>query len=157
MWSRHGGSRTRLHSIWSHMKTRCTCSTSAVYGYYGGRGIKVCPEWMDSFESFRDWALSNGYNETLEIDRIDTNGNYDPSNCRWATRVQQMRNTRKRRNVSSKFKGVSWCKNVGKWRTQLHANGKPIHVGLFRDETEAAKAYDAAAKERYGDFVHTNF
>lgn len=155
---RHGESNTRLHSIWCHMKTRCLCETRPYYAYYGGRGITVCQEWRDSFEAFRDWSLANGYSDDLEIDRRDTNGNYDPGNCRWATRVQQMQNTRKRKDAeTSRFKGVHWNKSLRKWRVYVSANGKSIHVGLFTDEIEAARAYDRAARERYGEFAHTNF
>jgi hypothetical protein len=155
---RHGESGSRIHGIWCHMKTRCLCDTSQAYSYYGGRGIKVCQEWIDSYESFRDWALANGYTDKLELDRRDTNDDYCPENCRWATRVQQMRNTRKRRDAeTSKFKGVSWCANASKWRVQLHLNGKPVHVGLYDDEEQAARMYDEAARKNYGDFAFLNF
>lgn len=155
---RHGESRSRLHSIWCHMKTRCLCETSQAYSYYGGRGIKVCQEWVGSYESFRDWAVENGYSDSLELDRRDVNGDYCPENCRWATRVQQMRNTRKRRDAeTSKFKGVSWHAGCGKWVVQLCENSRPIYIGLFNDEVEAAKAYDVAAKEKYGEFAFFNF
>lgn len=154
----HGESRTRLHSIWSHMKTRCLCPTAKAYPYYGGRGITVSTEWIESFTAFRDWAVSSGYQESLELDRINVNGNYEPSNCRWANRVQQMRNTRKRANAkTSRFKGVSKHSQNGNWVVQLYADGKPIHIGVFNNEIDAAKAYDAAATRIYGEFAHLNF
>lgn len=155
---KHGQSGSRLYVVWSDMKGRCSNPNGIAWPYYGGRGIKVCDEWNESFETFRDWANANGYAEGLELDRIDNNGDYCPSNCRWATRVQQMRNQGKRRDAkTSKFKGVSWCANASKWRTQLHRFGKPVHIGLFKTETEAAIAYDKAAKSLYGEFANLNF
>ena len=85
---RHGLTKSRLHSIWGNMKSRCTNPNTDNYRYYGGKGVRVCREWFDSFEAFRDWALSNGYGDNLEIDRIDPNGNYEPNNCRWLTHEQ---------------------------------------------------------------------
>lgn len=72
----HGETHTRLHSIWSCMKTRCNNPNSKSYSYYGGRGIKLCPEWESNFESFRDWELLNGYSDDLSIDRIDNDKGY---------------------------------------------------------------------------------
>jgi hypothetical protein len=155
---KHGMSNTRLHEIWCHMKSRCYCETNQAFSYYGGRGIAVCEEWRSSFAIFKKWSLTNGYTESLELDRKDVNGNYEPSNCRWANRTEQMRNTRKRRDAeTSKFKGVSWCSNVSKWRVQITVNKKNRHVGLYLDEEEAARAYDTAARELFGEFASTNF
>ena len=77
------------------MKTRCGNPKVRYFKYYGGRGITVCDEWMHNFEAFHDWAMANGYQEDLSIDRIDVNGNYEPSNCRWATMKEQRANQRK--------------------------------------------------------------
>lgn len=92
--TKHGDSRTRIYRIWNGMKNRCNNENEIGYENYGGRGITVCEEWNNSFEEFRDWSFENGYKEGLTIDRIDVNGNYEPSNCRWVTMAEQNRNKR---------------------------------------------------------------
>jgi hypothetical protein len=76
------------------MKFRCYNSKCENYHLYGGRGIKVCEDWKNNFDSFYEWSCSNGYSETLQIDRIDNNGNYEPKNCRWSTCEENCRNKR---------------------------------------------------------------
>lgn len=139
------------------MKSRCETDAPLKTEYYSGRGITVCDEWKNSFAAFRDWALANGYQDGLELDRKDPNGNYEPNNCRWATRPQQMRNTRKRRDgFTSKYKGV--CRHSGgKWVAQISLNSRNKYLGLFEDEISAAKAYDAAAYRASGQFALLNF
>lgn len=80
------------------MRARCNNPNNPKYDLYGGRGISVCEEWLHDFAQFRDWAMANGYRDDLTIDRIDCDGNYEPSNCRWATVTEQNRN---RRNVKA--------------------------------------------------------
>jgi hypothetical protein len=97
------------------MRGRCFTPTNKDYSNYGGRGITVCKEW-DEFSNFRDWALSNGYADNLTLDRIDVNGNYEPSNCRWVTQKEQMRNVRC--NVYATYKGetkllIEWAEETG--------------------------------------------
>lgn len=98
MMKTHGCEPWPLYNIWSSMKARCTNPNVKRYKIYGGRGIRVCGEWA-TFETFRDWSLANGYAQGLSIDRIDNDGNYEPSNCRWATPVEQARNMRSNRPV----------------------------------------------------------
>jgi hypothetical protein len=88
--TRHGESRSRLHVIWMNINQRCYDPASTFYHRYGGRGITTV--WRSSYESFRDWALANGYADNLTIDRVNNDGNYEPANCRWTTRAMQARN-----------------------------------------------------------------
>ena len=93
----HGESKSRLYAIWQQMKNRCMNSHTTYYEYYGGRGISVCNDWLNSYPAFREWALSTGYNDNLTIDRINIDGDYNPSNCRWVTSVAQASNRRSNR------------------------------------------------------------
>ena len=88
---RHGMAHTRLYNIWSKMKERCYNTTRKAYKNYGGKGVHVCDEWRNDFQKFYDWAINNGYKENLTIDRINSNGNYEPSNCRWITLSENTR------------------------------------------------------------------
>lgn len=85
-------SYTRLYRIWVDMKARCSIKSMPNYYLYGGKGISVCDEWNDSFENFHQWAIRNGYKDTLTIDRMDNSKNYFPENCRWVTAKEQARN-----------------------------------------------------------------
>jgi len=90
--TKHGKYHTRLYVIWSNMKQRCYNPKNNNFIYYGKKGIKLCKEWEHDFQAFYDWAMENGYTDNLTIDRIDTNGNYEPSNCRWVTMKIQVSN-----------------------------------------------------------------
>lgn len=91
----HGKRKTRLYRIWAQMIQRTTNKNQKDYDYYGERGIAVCKEWRESFDTFEQWAKENGYAENLTIDRKDNNKGYEPGNCHWVTMKEQSRNTRR--------------------------------------------------------------
>lgn len=113
-------SHTRLHNIWLTMRQRCSKPNCSTYHKYGAKGIRVCEEWENSFEAFRDWSFKNGYEDSLTIDRIDSNGDYSPDNCRWVTQKTQQNN--RSNNVYLTYRGetrslIEWEKITGlKWR-----------------------------------------
>lgn len=109
---KHGKSKDRLYHVYFSIADRCNNPNNDAYKHYGSRGIKICDEWKNSYEAFEKWAYKNGYKQGLTIDRIDVNGDYEPSNCRWVTQAKQMRNTRKTRRLTYKGKTlplVEWC------------------------------------------------
>lgn len=112
----HNQKNSRLYNIWSGIKGRTGNPAHQRYSDYGGRGIAVCPEWRNSFETFRDWSLSNGYRDDLSIDRKDNDGPYSPENCHWISRLDQANN--KRNNRLIEFNGeihtlAEWAKITG--------------------------------------------
>lgn len=114
--SKHGMSKTKLFSVYRSMKQRCYDKKNSGYINYGARGITVCDEWCNNSSKFFEWALNNGYKEGLSIDRIDVNGNYEPSNCRWVTNIEQANNTRtnKKLTYNGETHGIyEWERIVG--------------------------------------------
>ena len=114
--------RTRLNNIYKSMKSRCYCPTNTNYKDYGGRGITVCGEWLDSdkkthtgWKAFKEWALQNGYAENMTIDRINNNKGYSPDNCRWVSMKVQANNKRNNRNITYKGRTQTlkqWCEEL---------------------------------------------
>lgn len=109
---KHGKCYTRLHGIWRGMKKRCYCSNAENYKHYGGRGITICDEWLHDFQAFWDWSMANGYADNLSIDRINGDGNYEPSNCRWVTQREQTNNLRTNHYIT--FRGETFT--LAQWR-----------------------------------------
>lgn len=120
--------KTRLYSIWNNMKERCYGVNCKDYPDYGGRGIQVCDEWKQNYSIFKEWALQNGYNDMLSIDRINVDGNYEPSNCRWATSSMQANNKRTSRVIQ--FRGETHT--LSEWSKILQINVVTLHSRLSR-------------------------
>lgn len=123
-WKEDALSRRRLHRIWTGMKQRCYNKKSDNYESYGGRGIKICDEWLASYNTFENWAKGNGYSDKLSIDRINVNGNYEPSNCRWADAITQARN--KRPSSEWKSRKEKFIYNGGKYTLKELCNSAGI-------------------------------
>lgn len=125
---KHGDARrgkiARLYRIYQLMKGRCYNSNQSDYKWYGGRGIRVCDKWRESYLYFKEWALANGYTETLTIDRIDSDGDYEPTNCRWVNMTVQ--NNNKKSVPKYEFNGEKH--SVSEWARLLG-----INRGLLKD------------------------
>ena len=103
---KHGRYKSRLYHVWDGMKSRCYRPNTSCYENYGGRGITVCNEWRNDFKAFYEWAIANGYDENAEhgectLDRINVDGNYEPSNCRWVSEKVQANNTSRNRMITA--------------------------------------------------------
>lgn len=96
----HGLYNSRIYKTWISIRKRCNNKKAANYHLYGGRGIKVCDEWNDNFNTFYNWCLNHGYKEDLIIDRINNNGDYEPDNCRWVDAITQSNNKRNNRRIT---------------------------------------------------------
>lgn len=133
----------RLAAIYTTMVQRVTNpNRTTAKKYYQDKGISICQEWLDNREAFYKWSQENGYAEDLTIDRIDSNKNYEPSNCRWVTKTTQARNTVKLRSSNtSGFRGVSKTA-VGTWRARIKVKPDEVLIGVFNTAIEAALAYD---------------
>lgn len=141
----HGERHTRLYNIWASMKQRCCSPSQRNYPYYGGRGIAVCEEWKN-FLPFYEWAMANGYRDDLTIDRKNVNGNYEPSNCRWASIDEQRNNTRS--NIILKHNGethtmAEWSKileiSYGALQQRLGKLGWSVEKALTTPVRKAQK------------------
>lgn len=139
---KHGERRTRLYKTWISMKQRCSVHR-AKYKQWEGRGIKVCDEWRDSFTAFKDWAEANGYKEDLTIDRIDVNGNYEPSNCRWITKREQQFNKTNTRYFE--YKGQKKC--LAEWAEIFGMNKPTLYNRIYNLGWSIEKALETEVKK----------
>ena len=138
----HGMRNTRLYAIWHGMKQRTLEQTNKAYENYGGRGIEICEEWKN-FEKFKQWALKNGYEDGLTIDREDNNGDYCPENCRWATYKTQANN--RSNNVLIEYNGET--KTVSQWAEEKGIRNDTLRLRLKR-RWSIAKALETPARKK---------
>ena len=153
---KHQMSYTRLYKTWQGIKSRCTYRGDSQYNRYGGRGITFCKEWLD-FQVFCDWAMANGYSDKLTIDRINVNGNYEPSNCRWVDRKTQANNRTNNRVITYQNKShtlTEWSEILGikyetlaarlnkyKWSVEQAFSTKPLQRGWNLQNGKARSIY----------------
>ena len=139
--TKHGKRNTRLYSIWANMRNRCNNPNAKRYEQYGGRGITICEEW-DRFEAFYEWALANGYSDSLTIDRIDNNKGYSPENCRWASASEQNSNTRRNHLITYNNKTqtmAQWAQEIGIPQRTLESRLNRSHWSIERALTTPSK------------------
>lgn len=129
---RHGLRRTRLYTIWANMKTRCYNTNDPHYQRWGAKGVVMCDEWRNDFKAFYDWSMSNGYTDELTIDRIECNGIYEPSNCRWVTLAENNRNKPHIKYITYNGK----TQTIGQWTKELGLGKETIRERLKKGWTE---------------------
>ena len=137
---KHGLSRTRIYKTYTTMLSRCYDPTRKKYESYGGRGIAVCDEWKNDFLSFYNWAMANGYQDDLQIDRIENDGNYEPGNCKWSTRKEQANNRRDSRHLTYK----NQTKTLSQWAEIFGFDNRIVWLRLKRGWS-IEKALETAA------------
>ena len=123
--------RHPLYRIWSEMRQRCYNKNNKRYDDWGGRGIKVCNDWLYASGSFINWALSHGWKKGLLIDRIDNNGHYTPNNCRFTTPKISSNNRRLRIGISG-IQGIGWDGERNCWTIRTRENGKQKRFGRYK-------------------------
>ena len=143
---------SKLNKVYVSMKQRCYNPKHDHYKYYGARGITICDEWLNpeiihlgcrgrftkGYQAFKEWALENGYADNLTIDRIDVNGNYEPSNCRWITLKEQSNNTRRNHLVTYKGK----TQTLTQWSEELGFNYNRVKMRLNKLHWSVEKAFE---------------
>jgi hypothetical protein len=142
----HGLSHLPEYCVWEGIVQRCTNPKSASYEYYGGRGITICDRWRDFENFFKD--MGPRQNKELSIDRIDPNGNYEKSNCRWASKKDQALNTRNFKTSKTGVRGVIWVKAKQKYKAEISVNNKTKHIGMY-DSIDSAKEARVEAEIKF--------
>ena len=141
--TKHGLRNTRLYRIWANIKVRCYNPKKDNYSYYGKEGIAMCQEWLNNFENFYKWSIENGYQSNLTIDRINNQGNYEPSNCRWVTAKQQQNN--KNNNHLIEYKGETHT--LTEWSEMLNINCRTLHKRLVYLNWSIEKALNTPTRK----------
>lgn len=150
----HGLGSTPEYRAWYNMKSRCYTAKLPAYKNYGGRGIRVCDEWLHDFPQFLK-DVGKRPSPKHSLDRINVNGNYEPSNCRWVTKDIQIRNTRVRPGHKTGHNGVGWDSKWGKWRARIHVDRKYIHLGYFNTMEEALACRKEGELKYWGEIYET--
>jgi hypothetical protein len=151
----HGYKGTRIWSTYHNIKQRCNNVKHPRYNDYGGRGITMCEEWLNDITSFINWAIENGYNKDLTIDRIDNDKGYSPDNCRCVSYAVQATNTSLRKDNTTGYKGVSIDKKNGnRIRANIQIKGKAKFLGYYDTFEEASEVYELAFLERERLYLH---
>lgn len=144
--TKHGGRHERIYAVWCCMKARCYNPNNKNYADYGGRGTTVCNEWTDKatgFQTFREWAMKNGYKDTLSIERKDVNGHYEPSNCRWATQKEQCNNRRSNHMITYDNRTMT----LTQWSEELGINRGTLDTRINRYHWSVEKAFTEPVKQ----------
>lgn len=163
--TKHGKSETRIYSIWKGMRSRCKNEKAIGFKRYGGRGITICDEWdgADGVNNFYKWALENGYNDSLTIDRINNDGNYCPENCRWVSMTTQLNNKSdnaiivindKAHTIAewARIAGVSW-KTIKRRYAKYHLSGEILLSKSLKEIRTAHKVQSEKERELYATKV----
>lgn len=138
----HMKSKTLLHQVWLAMKGRCFNKNNKAYKNYGGRGIIVCNEWKNDFQIFYDWAVENGYSEGLTIERKNNDKNYEPYNCKWATRKEQNSNTRRTHFIE--YNGISMT--MTEWAKYLEIKYHTLANRILTYKWSIKKAFETPVR-----------
>lgn len=155
---KHGLTKHPLFSKWTDIKSRCYNKNVDMYKNYGGRGIKVCDEWLNDFMSFYNWSIENGWEEGLQIDRVNFNGDYEPNNCQFITGAENCAIGKRRVRKDNKygFVGVYFKKATNKFGAEITSDTRQRHIGYYNTLEEAVEARINTEIELFGE-QKTNF